>query len=273
MKRIVLSALVVSAFAAVDVSAQAPAAAPAADAAAPAPPAAAAAPTAADNLKEGARIVEVDANTTANLKKAIELLESAVADATIPAADRAEGYVALSRAHLRFGDLKSNNDDKIAAYNKGQAAGLKAVEVAGGKHAMGLFWSAANRGCVGRTRGVMNSLFMVGDLRKDMNTIIALNPKLHYPRNTLAEIDHAIPGLAGGSDERAEKALLEVLAKDPHITSTMFLLARVKRDQGKDAEAKVWAQKILDEKSPTLRNDWRKFDVPDAKKMLAELAE
>ena len=51
----------------------------------------------------------------------------------------------------------------------------------------------------------------------------------------------------------------------------MFLLARLKHDQGKDDEAKQWAQKILDEKSPTLRNDWRKFDVPDAKKLLADL--
>jgi len=272
MKRVVVSAAFV-AFGVFTLAgparAQVPAA-PAVDAAAPATPAA---PTSADNLKEGARIVEVDANTTANLTKAIGLLEAGVADASLPAADRADGHMALSRAWLRLGDLKSGKDDKIATYEKGKAAGMKAVEVAGGKHAMGLYWATANMACVGRTRGVMNSLFMVGDLRKNMNAVIAINPKLHYPRNTLAEIDHAIPGLAGGSDERAEKGLTDVLAKDPHVTSTMFLLARIKRDQGKKDEAKQWAQKILDEKAPTLKNDWRKFDVPDAKKLLAELAE
>lgn len=269
MKRVVVSAAVVVLLS-VSARGQAPAAAPLA--AAPEALAVAAAPTAADNLKEGARIVEVDANTSANLTKAIVLLEGAVSDMSISAADRADGHMALSRAWLRLGDLKSGKDDKIATYEKGKAAGRKAVEVAGGKHAMGLYWSTANMACVGRTRGVMNSLFMVGDLRTNMNAIIASNPKLHYPQNTLAEIDHAIPGLAGGSDDRAEKVLNEVLARDPHVTSTMFLLARIKRDQGKKDEAKQWAQKVLDEKAPTLKNDWRKFDVPDAKKLLAELA-
>lgn len=234
-------------------------------------PVAAEAPAAVDGLKEGARIVEVDANTTKNLEKGIALLEAGVADAARPAAERADGYAALSRAYLRLGDLKSSKDDKIATYEKGQAAGKKGVEVAGGKHAMALYWSTANMACVGRTRGVMNSLFMLGDLRKNLNAVIALNPSGHYARNTLAEIDHAVPGLAGGSDDRAEKALTDVLARDPHVTSTVFLLARLKKDQGKDAEARALCQRILDEKAPTLKNDWRKFDVPDAKKMLAEL--
>jgi hypothetical protein len=147
----------------------------------------------------------------------------------------------LSRAYLRLGDLQKGDATKIATYEKGKAAGDKAVEVAGGKHADGRFWATANLAVIGRTRGVMNSLFMLGDLRKGMNAAIALNPSLVLPRNTLAEIDHSVPGLAGGSDERAEQTLLAVLKSNPHMTSTMFLMARIKRDQGNDDEAKMSA--------------------------------
>lgn len=262
MKRVVVCAAVVASFAAVPVFAQAPAA-----------PAAEAAPAAVDALKEAARIVEVDANTTANLTKAIGMFEAALADTARPAAERADGWAALSRAYLRLGDLQKGDATKIATYEKGKAAGAKALELTANKHAEGMFWSTANQACIGRTRGVMNSLFMLGDLRKGMNAAIALNPSLVLPRNTLAEIDHSVPSLAGGSDERAEQTLLAVLKSNPHMTSTMFLMARIKRDQGKEDEAKMWAQKVVDEKAPALRNDWRKFDLPDAKKMLAELAE
>ncbi len=224
-----------------------------------------------DPLKEAFDLVEAGPNNQATLKKAIALYEGNLTDASRAAKERADGYADLSRAYMRLGDLLKGDKEKIAQYEKGQAAGKKAVEVAGGKHPEGLFWSTANMATIGRTRGVMNSLFMIGDLRKDMNAVLAQNANHHYARNTLGEIDHAVPGIAGGSDERAEKAYLEVLRRDPRFTPTMILLARLKKDQGKKAEAKQWCDKVIAEKAPTLRHDWRKFDLPDAKKILAEL--
>lgn len=231
----------------------------------------AAEPVVADPLKEAFSMVENGPNNQPTLKKAIELYESALKDTSRPAADRANAWADLSRASLRYGDLLKGDKEKIAAYEKGQAAGNKAVEVAGGKHADGLFWATANLATIGRTRGVMNSLFMIGDLRKGMNAVLATNPNYHLARNTLGEIDHAVPGFAGGSDERAEKGYLEVLKRDPHFTASMMLLAKLKKDQGEKDEARQWAEKVVAEKTPTLRNDWRKFDLPDAKKLLADL--
>lgn len=222
-------------------------------------------------LAEAFDLVETKANTKANLQKAIGLYEKHLDDKTLEARDRARGYADLSRAYMRLGDLESGDKSKIAAYEKGQAAGQKAVTAAGGTFPEGLFWSTANMACVGRTRGVMNSLFMVGDLKKGMNTVLAQDPNFHLARNTLGEIDHAVPGLAGGSDERAEKAYLEVLKRNPHFTATMILMSRLKKDQGEKDEARQWAQKVIDEKKPAHRTDWQKFDVPDARKLLKEL--
>jgi len=224
-----------------------------------------------DPFKEAFDLIEAGPNNATTLKKAVDLYEGSLTDASRPAADRANGYADLARGYMRLGDVSKGDKEKIALYEKGQAAGKKAVEVAGGKHADGLFWATANMATIGRTRGVMNSLFMIGDLRKGMNEVLATNPNYHFARNTLGEIDHAVPGFAGGSDDRAEKAYLEVLRRDPHFTATMVLMARLKKDQGKKDEAKQWAEKVIAEKAATMRNDWRKFDVPDAKKLLAEL--
>ncbi|MDP2340857.1 MAG: hypothetical protein Q8O67_07870 [Deltaproteobacteria bacterium] len=227
-------------------------------------------PVKVDPLAEPRDLIEVAANTVANLKKAVELYEVALKDETLDKKVRAEGWADVARAYLRWGDLLKGDAEKIATYEKGVAAGKKG-EAIDAKSASSIFWGNANQACVGRTRGVMNSLFMLGDLKKGMNRVLELNPNYHLARNTLGEIDHSVPGIAGGSDDRAEKAYLEVLRRDPHFTPTMVLLAKLKRDRGDDDEAKVWAQKAVDEKAANPRNDWKKFDLKEAKALLQEL--
>ena len=206
----------------------------------------------------------------ANLKKAIELYEVALKDEAVDKKVRAAALADIARAYLRWGDLEKGNDAKIALYEKGQAAGKKGEGV-DPKNPHAIFWGTANLACVGRTRGVMNSLFMIGDLKKGMNRALEIDANYHWARNTLGEIDHSVPGIAGGSDDRAEKSYLEVLRRDPHFTPTMVLLAKLKRDRGDDEEAKAWAQKVLDEKGAHPYNDWLKFDKRDAKAILNEL--
>lgn len=261
MKRLcVLALLTVSSSALADIAA--PPQQPSAEAPAAAAP---------DALQAAAGLVESGPNTVATLKQAIALYEGALGDTSRPVTDRAKGWADLSRAYLRLGDLYKAEKEKIATYEKGKVAGEKAVEVAGGRFAAGRFWATANQAVIGRTRGVMNSLFMLGDLRKGLNEVLATDANFHLARNTLGEIDHAVPAIAGGSDDRAEKAYLEVLRRDPHFTATMVLLARLKRDQGNTEEARQWADRVVKETSPSNLHDHRKFDVPDAKAVLAEL--
>ena len=223
-----------------------------------------------DPFAEPRNLVEFQANNIANLKKAIELYEAALKDESSAKRVRAEACSDVARAYLRWGDLLKNDEEKIALYEKGMAAG-KRGEAIDPQSEAAAFWGTANQACVGRTRGPMNSLFMVGDLKKGMNRALSINPNYHWARNTLGEIDHSVPGFVGGSDDRAEKAYLETLRRDSHFTAAMVLLAKLKRDNGDKEAAIAWAQKVINEKAPTHRNDWKKFDLNDARAVLQEL--
>lgn len=272
---VVLSSLLISLQAAAQ--AAAPAAPPADGSGLPAAAPAGAAPDAAaappaekpDLVKQAFDIVEVQANTKANLEKAIALYETALKDPALPAKDRVAALSDMSRAYMRIGDLETKDATKIAAYEKGRAAAQKAIAL-DPKAADPIFWDMANQACIGRTKGVMNSLFMLPELRKGLGRALELQPGHKLAKQTLGEIDHTVPGLVGGSDERSEKAYLDVLKRDPHFTATMVLLAKFYRDKGKDDEARKWAKKVVDGPSST-PHDWRKFDKAEAQKLLKEL--
>jgi tetratricopeptide (TPR) repeat protein len=239
---------------------------PPADAAAPAPTP----PPVVDPLQEARDLVEVAANTKENLKKAIGIYEAKLNDESLPAKVRADGWADVSRAYLRLGDLETANATKLANYEKGQAAGKKGTAI-DAKHTDAQFWAVANMACVGRTNGVMNSLFMLGDLKKGLNAILAINPRHSYARQTLGEIDHSVPGIAGGSDSRAEETYLSIMKSDPRFTPTMVNLAKFYKDKGDKAKAKEWAQKAVAASNSSVPNDWRKFDKKEAQKVLKEL--
>lgn len=235
-----------------------------------APSAAPAEKTSADLVKEAFRLVEVEANTAQNLKQAVELYDRALADPALPKDARVRALIDQSRAWLRLGDLHTKSNDKVAAYEKGQAAGDKARALAP-KSAEAAFWATANLASVGQARGVMNSLFMVGDVKKGLEEALRLDPNHAYARETLAKVYHVLPGLVGGDDDKAEALFLENLKRHPHFTPTMVELGRFYRDKGRTEEARAMFQRVLAEKSPELPTDWRKFNAPDARRELAKL--
>lgn len=234
-----------------------------------APPPPAPAPNVLDPLQEAKDLIEVAPNTKENLNKAIAIYQAKLVDAALPAKVRVDGWADVARAYLRVGDLETAKEAKLSAYGKGRAAAQQGLKI-DGKNAEALFWDTANLATTGRTNGVMNSLFMLGDLRRGLSNILQIDPRHSYARRTLGEIDHAVPGIAGGSDERAEKTYLDILRYDPSFTPAMVNLAIFFQDNGKKDEAKKWAQKALATRS-SVPNDWLKFDKKDAQRILREL--
>lgn len=269
MRKVLVGVAVVAGAALVPLAA----AARAEDAQAPPPTAPPTAPPAAapvDPLAEPHDLIETAPNTKENLRRAISLYEQRLADASLPAGARAQGWADVARAYQRLGDIEVGDAKRLEAYTAGRAAAKKGQALVP-NHVESLFWDMANLATTGRTRGVMNSLFMLPELRKGLQRCLELDRNHKLAKQTLADIDHAVPGIAGGSDERAEKAYLELLQRDPGLTSAMFNLAKLYRDQGKKEEARRWAMQARDCKSPSNQNDWRKFDRNDATQLLKEL--
>lgn len=247
--------------------AAAPAAAPAAE------PAAAEAPVedAAAKAKRAFNLVQAKSNTRKNLEEAIAIYLEVTKDPSLDKKARVAAFTDLARAYQRLGDKQSTSSKKQAVYDKGVQAAADAVKL-DSKHAMAYYWRAANMGAKGRAKGVLNSLFMVPDVKKDLKQCLALNKRAYYCRDLLARVLHKVPGLAGGSDSEAEKLFKQNIAMDPNFTGSKVQYAIFLIDDGREDEAKPLLQAVIDAKSPTYRSDWRKFDKPRAKAKLAEIS-
>ena len=228
--------------------------------------------TPAASLKEAAGLVEEGANTRANLKRAIDMYERVLVDPSLPPARRATGYVDLARAYMRYGDLLSKKAARLATFKKGVVAAEKGRALAP-KRADTISYVAFLKAKVGDTRGVMNSLMMVGEVKEELTRAIAIDPDYLYARTTLAVVYHALPGIAGGSDKKAIALLEGALKRDPHFTAAMKDLAQLHLDNGDEEDAKRWFQAIVDEKKPAEPNDYKKWDRPIAKRALKKLAD
>ncbi len=133
------------------------------------------------------------------------------------------------------------------------------------------YWHAVNRAKEGETRGVMSSLFMVDDLKKEANLVLKLNPKHAGAHVLLGGIFDALPGFAGGSRDKAIQHYKQAIQNDSTYVAAYTRLAEDLIKKRKYDEAREILQKLLNLKNP---NDARLYylkDRPKAEKMLKEL--
>jgi tetratricopeptide (TPR) repeat protein len=247
---------------------------PAPDAAA-AQAAPAAAPTLQDIIDDAHKHIEGMANNPTNLRAGLALCDKALADPSITKKQRAFVLVDVGRARLRLGDLAKLRGDKktqLAEYEKGYAAGQEAAKNAP-DDAEAVFWEAAMLASLSQAKGVMNSLASVPKIKKLLNRVLKLDPNHSYARETLAKVYHALPGIVGGSDKKAEELFLEVLRRDPKFTPTYVTLAEFYMDTGREDEARKWLKKCLDTpvKGSSIPQDHWRFNRPDCKRLTKKL--
>lgn len=239
---------------------------PQAASAEPAPPSAATA-----LAKECYQQVEQTANSKANMLKGAETCERA---AKAPGATKKEAFdswVNVARARLRTGDLLKG-DDAVKHYELGRAAAAEAKKLEP-ESADAVFWDVANLASIGKAKGVMNSLFMVPEIKEGLNEALKRDPNHTYARETLAKVYHELPGMVGGDDDKAEELLLENLRRDPKFTPSMVVLAQLYIDQRRYPEARKWLQKVADMPSSdsSIPQDHWRFNAPDAKRLLKSI--
>lgn len=116
----------------------------------------------------------------------------------------------LARFHWYLGDRAGEKKDKLALYERGKSYAERATQ-ADGNGVDGHFWLAALIGSIGEERGILQSLFMVAPMKKELEKCLELDPKHADSHDVMAQLLWKVPGFAGGNLKKAlEEAKLAV---------------------------------------------------------------
>ncbi|MBU1156398.1 MAG: TRAP transporter TatT component family protein [Proteobacteria bacterium] len=163
-------------------------------------------------------------------------------------------------------------DQKLAVFQSGVDAAKQAIAI-NPKSLPGHYWLGVNYGVYGSAKGVMESLSLVDPIKKEMATVIELDPNYEAggPYRVLGRLYFKLPGLFGGDNEKAVGYLKTAVEKGPNRYLNHIYLAEVYIDddlgqeanqvlkvviagpvepglEPEDAEWKVQAQNLLERK-------------------------
>jgi len=202
----------------------------------------------------------------AALDRARDLLDAALAK------DRkVETMAMLSYVQFLIGDVRATTvEAKLAAYDRGREVGQRAAELAP-KSVDAHLWYAINTARWGETKGVLRSLFLLPTIRRELDTLLELDPRSVRAHILAGNVLLEVPGFAGGDRAKAEEHFKKALEIDPRFTNARVDLARVYIADARYADARRELQRVVDETSPSVIADWTVKDAPRARKLLESI--
>jgi tetratricopeptide (TPR) repeat protein len=202
----------------------------------------------------------------AALDRARDLLDAALAQ------DRkVETMAMLSYVQFLIGDVRATTAEaKLAAYDRGREIGQRAAELAP-KSVDAHLWYAINTARWGETKGVLRSLFLLPTIRRELDTLLELDPRSVRAHILAGNVLLEVPGFAGGDRAKAEEHFKKALEIDPRFTNARVDLARVYIADARYADARRELQRVVDETRPSVIADWTVKDAPRARKLLESI--
>lgn len=160
------------------------------------------------------------------------------------------------------GVAAKTKDEKLKFFKQGQELGKKGIEI-DSMHPEPHYWYAVNRAKEGEIKGVLNSLFMVDELKKEGNLVLKLDPKHAGAYVLLGSIYNALPSFAGGDRNKAIEYLKKAIHCDTTYNAAYMTLAEIYINSKKYSEARELLKSFLNIKKP---RDKRLFYLTDKKK-------
>ena len=198
--------------------------------------------------------------------RARALLESALAQDS-----QVETMIMASYVQFLWADTRATTDDeKLDAYARGRQLGERAVELAP-RNAQAHLWYAINTARWGQTKGIMRSLFLLPTVKREIDTILTLDPRSARGHALAGNVYMEVPRLAGGDRAKAEAYFKKGLEIDPHFTVLRVDLARLYIGDGRYDAARQELMRVVDERAPTMVADWTVKDVPRARALLESI--
>ena len=181
--------------------------------------------------------------------------------------------IALARVEFLWGDVRATSRDaKLAAYDRGRQAARRAVEQSP-KNALAHLWYGVTTARWGQTRGVLQSLSLLSEVKEEIRIVLELDPTLAPAYSLAGNVFYEVPRLLGGDLAKAEEMFRKGLEHDPHFTGLRLGLGKTLLRQGRVAEGRRELQAVLDEKEPRSLADWTVKDAKEARAILAGLSD
>jgi tetratricopeptide (TPR) repeat protein len=179
--------------------------------------------------------------------------------------------LALARAWFLFGEERAKTeDDKIAAYARARDHAKRATEIAP-KDADAHLWYAITLGTWSQAKGLLRSALALRDLRKEVDTVLRLDPNNIEAHIMAGSIARELPVLLGGDAKEAEEHFKTAQRLDPRLTGVRIELAQLYINMGRYPEARQQLQSVLAERAPTDRPRWTLKEVPRTRQMLESI--
>ena len=182
---------------------------------------------------------------------------------------RPENLVALAQVEFIWGDIRAKTqEEKLKAYDTGRQA-AKRVADADPRDVVARFWYATNTGRWGQTNGILHSLFLLPEVKREIAAILEMDPRFTPGYVLAGNVYYEVPGLLGGDLAKAEEFFRKGIELDPRYTMLRVGLGKTLIKLGRSDEARRELTAVVEEKAPRNLADWTMKDVPEAKRLLA----
>jgi tetratricopeptide (TPR) repeat protein len=176
----------------------------------------------------------------------------------------------LSHVYFLLGDKAASKEDKVNLYTTGMEHGKEAKK-ADDKCAEAHFWYMVNMGRIGQTKGVLNSLFMVPDIREEIDKVLKIDPEHTGALDAKAMLYFELPGVLGGSLSKSVECLNQAIAIDSNYTLLYVDMAKVYIKKDDFEKARWFLQRALKITDPSYPADHILDDKPEAEALLIEI--
>lgn len=176
----------------------------------------------------------------------------------------------LAQIYYTIGDHKEQKSEKLENYYKGLNYGKKAMQL-DNNCALAHFWYMANLGQISQIKGIFNSLTSVGEVKKEIDIVLKLDPNNVMAYNAKAMIYYELPGILGGDVNKSILYLKKALEINPNYSMVYVSLAKCYIRKKDYKTARAYLNQVL-----ALENGWPEADFviddkPEAIKLLKQI--
>ncbi|MGQ9465217.1 MAG: tetratricopeptide repeat protein [bacterium] len=219
-----------------------------------------------DRIEEAIELYETRHLNKNNLAKSYAILAEIVKDEP----NNLRANYELAKVYYLLGDNATSKEEKLKNYQQGMEYGKKAIGL--DKNCpWAHFWYMVNLGRTGQTKGVLNSLSLVPEIKKEIDIVLKLDPKHTGAMDAGAMLYYELPGLLGGNLNKSIEYLSNALAIDSNYTRLYVDMAKVYIKKKDHEKARWFLKRMLEIKNPTFEADYVLKDKPEASILLERI--